>query len=95
MIKRVASDTFVVGGYEPSSAGTGNLGSLLLAARKGDDLVYVGSVGTVLSARTARELEGTFRCHQRQEGRGHDQVALGRLRRADAGGRDRIQGLGG
>ena len=32
------------------------IGSLLLGARKGDDVVYVGSVGTGFTVRVAREL---------------------------------------
>ncbi|RVP44329.1 DNA ligase, partial [Sinorhizobium meliloti] len=34
-------DSFVIVGFEPSTV-PGHLGRLLLAARKGDDLVYVG-----------------------------------------------------
>lgn len=45
-IKCVQSDSFFVVGYERSTAARGRIGSLLLAARKRDDLVYVGSVGT-------------------------------------------------
>ncbi|MGO7673872.1 non-homologous end-joining DNA ligase [Rhizobium ruizarguesonis] len=45
-IKCVQSDSFFVVGYEKSTAARGQVGSLLLAACKGDDLVYVGSVGT-------------------------------------------------
>ncbi|TAV76217.1 non-homologous end-joining DNA ligase [Rhizobium leguminosarum] len=45
-IKCVQSDSFFVVGYEKSTAARGQMRSLLLAARKGDDLVYVGSVGT-------------------------------------------------
>lgn len=33
-------------GYEPSMSARGVFGSLLLAAYRGDDLVYVGSEGT-------------------------------------------------
>lgn len=39
-------DSFVIVGFEPSEAVPGALGRLLLAARKGDGLVYVGGVGT-------------------------------------------------
>lgn len=45
-IKCVQSDSFFIVGYEVSMAARGHIGSLLLAARKGNDLVYVGSVGT-------------------------------------------------
>lgn len=44
-IKCVRRDTFVIIGYEPSSV-PGAIGRLLLAARKGDGLVYVGGCGT-------------------------------------------------
>lgn len=45
-IKCVQSDSFFVVGYKVSMAARGHIGALLLAARKGDELVYVGSVGT-------------------------------------------------
>ncbi|WP_028740435.1 non-homologous end-joining DNA ligase [Rhizobium leguminosarum] len=45
-IKCVQSDSFFIVGYEKSTVARGNIGSLLLAGRKGDDLIYVGSVGT-------------------------------------------------
>ncbi|MGO7674852.1 non-homologous end-joining DNA ligase [Rhizobium ruizarguesonis] len=45
-LKCVQSEGFVVVGFEPSRSGPGGFGSLLLAAYKGDDLRYVGSVGT-------------------------------------------------
>jgi bifunctional non-homologous end joining protein LigD len=45
-IKCVRSDSFVIVGYERSTVARGQIGSLLLAGRKGDDLIYVGSVGT-------------------------------------------------
>lgn len=40
-------------GYEPSTAALGGIGRLLLAARKGGKLVYVGSVGTGFSHTSA------------------------------------------
>jgi bifunctional non-homologous end joining protein LigD len=45
-IKCVQSDSFVVIGYEPSTAVPGAIGSLLLAAKRKGGLVYVGGVGT-------------------------------------------------
>jgi len=45
-IKCVQTESFVIIGYEPSTAALGGIGRLLLAARKGDELVYVGGVGT-------------------------------------------------
>lgn len=44
-IKCARRDIFVIVGYEPSTI-TGAIGRLLLAARKGDSLVYVGGCGT-------------------------------------------------
>jgi len=44
-IKCIQSESFAVIGYEPSTT-PGIIASLLLAARKGKGLVYVGSVGT-------------------------------------------------
>ncbi|MBD9621909.1 ATP-dependent DNA ligase [Ensifer sp. ENS06] len=44
-IKCVRRDTFAIIGYEPSTV-PGAIGRLLLAARRGDDLVYVGGCGT-------------------------------------------------
>jgi bifunctional non-homologous end joining protein LigD len=55
-IKCVQSETFVIVGYEPSSAALGGIGRLLLAARKGDALVYVGSVGTGFTVKSATAL---------------------------------------
>jgi bifunctional non-homologous end joining protein LigD len=48
---------FAVIGYEPSVKVRGSIASLLLAARKGDELVYVGHVGTGFSAKLARDLK--------------------------------------
>ncbi len=48
-------DSFVIVGLEPSTV-PGNLGRLLLAARKGEDLVYVGGCGTGWSHDLSREL---------------------------------------
>lgn len=44
-IKCARRDTFAIVGYEPSTV-PGAIGRLLLAARKGDGLVYVGGCGT-------------------------------------------------
>ncbi|UFX10120.1 non-homologous end-joining DNA ligase [Sinorhizobium meliloti] len=48
-------DSFAVVGFEPSTV-PGHLGRLLLAARKGDELVYVGGCGTGWSHDLSREL---------------------------------------
>lgn len=55
-IKCIQSETFVIVGYEPSSAALGGIGRLLLAARKGDALVYVGGVGTGFTIKSATAL---------------------------------------
>ncbi len=45
-IKCIQSEGFAIVGYEPSAAALGGIGRLLLAVRKGDELIYVGGVGT-------------------------------------------------
>lgn len=54
-IKCVRRDTFVIVGYEPSTM-PGRLGRLLLAAREGKGLAYVGGVGTGWTDELSREL---------------------------------------
>ena len=56
-IKCVQSDTFAIVGYEPSEAMRGGVARLLLAARKGGELVYVGGVGTGFTHKSARDLK--------------------------------------
>ncbi|NSZ19856.1 non-homologous end-joining DNA ligase [Agrobacterium vitis] len=55
-IKCIQSESFVIVGYEPSSAARGGIGSLLLAAYQGNAFVYVGSVGTGFKEKEAVEL---------------------------------------
>jgi len=55
-IKCVQSDSFIIVGYEPSTAALGGIGRLLLAGRRGDDLIYVGGVGTGFSHADATAL---------------------------------------
>ncbi|PKA41597.1 non-homologous end-joining DNA ligase [Rhizobium sullae] len=55
-VKCLQSDSFVIVGYELSTVARAGIRSLMLGARKGNDLVYVGSVGTGFNERTAREL---------------------------------------
>ncbi|MBY5585334.1 non-homologous end-joining DNA ligase [Rhizobium leguminosarum] len=55
-IKCIQSDGFLIVGYEKSTASFGGIGRLLLAARNGDELVYVGGVGTGFNERSAAEL---------------------------------------
>ncbi|USJ24746.1 non-homologous end-joining DNA ligase [Ensifer adhaerens] len=54
-IKCARRDTFAIVGYEPSTA-PGTIGRLLLAARKGDGLVYVGGCGTGWSNKESSQL---------------------------------------
>ncbi|RWH25976.1 non-homologous end-joining DNA ligase [Mesorhizobium sp.] len=49
-------DGFVIVGFEPSEAVPGALGRLLLAARSGEGLVYVGGVGTGFTREMSTEL---------------------------------------
>ncbi|MGR9449169.1 non-homologous end-joining DNA ligase [Rhizobium leguminosarum] len=55
-IKCIQSNGFLIVGYEKSTASFGGIGRLLLAARKGSNLVYVGGVGTGFNERSANEL---------------------------------------
>lgn len=55
-IKCVQSDTFLIIGYEPSTAALGGIGRLLLAAHGNYGLAYVGSVGTGLTVASATAL---------------------------------------
>ncbi|MGO7576619.1 non-homologous end-joining DNA ligase [Rhizobium ruizarguesonis] len=57
-IKCIQSHSFFIVGYEISTAARGHIGALLLAARKRDDLVYVGSVGTGFKESAAWKLRG-------------------------------------
>ncbi len=54
-IKCKRRDRFAIVGFEPSTA-PGGIGRLLLAARRGGGLVYVGGVGTGWSQDLSREL---------------------------------------
>ena len=56
-IKCIQSESFVIIGYEPSTSMNGAIGSLVLAARKGKDLVHVASVGTGFKHQQARDLK--------------------------------------
>ncbi|WP_428413287.1 non-homologous end-joining DNA ligase [Pararhizobium sp.] len=55
-IKCIQSESFLIVGYEPSTAARGGIGSLLLAAYQGAAFVYVGSVGTGFKEKEAVEL---------------------------------------
>ncbi|TCR61896.1 ATP dependent DNA ligase-like protein [Bosea sp. BK604] len=57
MPRAVQSETFVIIGYEPSSVALDGIGRLLLAARKGGGLAYVGGVGTGFGEVSGRALK--------------------------------------
>jgi bifunctional non-homologous end joining protein LigD len=57
-IKCVASDSFMIVGYERSTVARGQVGSLILAAYRKGVLVHVGSVGTGFKEKQAMELRG-------------------------------------
>ncbi|PCK81220.1 non-homologous end-joining DNA ligase [Rhizobium sophoriradicis] len=59
-IKCIQSDGFAIVGYQRSSSAFGNIGALLLAARKEGQLFYVGSVGTGFKANQALELRAAM-----------------------------------
>jgi bifunctional non-homologous end joining protein LigD len=59
-IKCIESESFMIVGYEQSTVARGGIGSLLLAARKGHDWVYVGSVGTGFDTKGAEYLRRTL-----------------------------------
>lgn len=59
-VKCVQSEPFLIVGYEPSMSAACGFASLLLAAYDGDDLRYVGSVGTGFKERVANELSAMF-----------------------------------
>ncbi len=58
--KCVQSEAFFIVGYEPSTGSRDGFASLLLAAYQGDDLAYVGSVGTGFKGREADQLRKTM-----------------------------------
>jgi bifunctional non-homologous end joining protein LigD len=55
-VKCIQSEGFVIVGYERSTVAFGGIGRLLMAAHKGDGLVYVGGVGTGFNERSATAL---------------------------------------
>lgn len=59
-VKCVQSEPFLVVGYEPSTSVARGFASLLLAAYKGDDIRYVGSVGTGFKESSANRLSVMF-----------------------------------
>lgn len=59
-IKCIQSESFVVIGYEQSNVARGGIGSLLLAARRGDSWVSVGAVGTGFKQKDAVYLKATL-----------------------------------
>ena len=59
-IKCIQSESFMIVGYEQSAAARSGIGSLLLAARRGDAWVSVGSVGTGFKTADAEYLRKTL-----------------------------------
>ncbi|CDM57219.1 non-homologous end-joining DNA ligase [Rhizobium favelukesii] len=59
-VKCVQSDSFIVVGYELSTVARSGIGSILLAARKGNDWIYVGNVGTGFNESSAEYLRKTL-----------------------------------
>jgi bifunctional non-homologous end joining protein LigD len=57
-IKCIQSDSFAIVGWEQSMVARGQIGSLLLGAKKDGKLVYVGSVGTGIKDSEAWRLRG-------------------------------------
>ncbi|QFY60452.1 ATP-dependent DNA ligase [Rhizobium grahamii] len=55
-VKTTMSDSFIIVGYEASGVARAGIGSLVLAARRGNDFVYVGSVGTGFNEQNAEQL---------------------------------------
>ena len=53
----------IVVGYEPGKGARAALGSLILGVYEGDDLRYVGEVGSGLDARTIRQLKTELDAH--------------------------------
>lgn len=59
-IKCIQSESFLIVGYEASTAARGGIGSLLLAAKRDGGLAHVGSVGTGFSGKEAKTLRNTL-----------------------------------
>lgn len=59
-IKCIQSESFMIVGYEQSGTARGGIGSLLLAAHRNHDWVYVGAVGTGFKEKDAAYLKKTL-----------------------------------
>jgi bifunctional non-homologous end joining protein LigD len=59
-VKVKQEEEFVIGGYTPPAGTRTNFGALLLGAYRGDDLRYVGSVGTGYTQKTLASLHRGF-----------------------------------
>jgi bifunctional non-homologous end joining protein LigD len=55
-VKCLHQQEFVIGGFTPPRGGRNHFGSLILGVYEGDDLVYVGKVGTGFSEAVLRDL---------------------------------------
>ncbi|MEN0119063.1 MAG: non-homologous end-joining DNA ligase [Agrobacterium cavarae] len=68
-IKCVASEAFVIVGFEPSTVSPGGFASLVVAAYRGDEFVHVGNVGTGFKdaeMTRLRKMLDTLRSKQKQ-----------------------------
>jgi bifunctional non-homologous end joining protein LigD len=59
-VKCTNSEAFLIVGYQPSAAFDGGFASLALASYRGNDLVYVGNVGTGFKTTEAIKLRKTL-----------------------------------
>lgn len=66
-IKCVESEGFLIVGYEPSVVARGGLGRLLVACRQGDEMAYVGGVGTGFTETVARDLRRALDAIRREK----------------------------
>ena len=55
-IKRIERQEFVIGGFTPSTLSKTSIGALLLGEYDGDELIYVGKVGTGYTHESAADL---------------------------------------
>jgi bifunctional non-homologous end joining protein LigD len=66
-VKCPRSDTFVVGGFTAPAGSRAGFGALLLGERQGDELHYVGRVGSGFGDRLLRRLHEALRARERPD----------------------------
>ncbi|MFZ2060748.1 MAG: non-homologous end-joining DNA ligase [Candidatus Binatus sp.] len=66
-VKVHQEDEFVIGGFTAPEGSRQHFGALLLGAYRGNDLVYVGKVGTGFTQKTLAELAKAFRPYIRSK----------------------------